>query len=164
MKPVSASARLRIIKRNLQIVLAQKPAEDALGFIKPIALAGKPVDLQAGRNGCASLDRLLIEAGLLCALGKASAGTDRHKDVFVAAVLCGHKPFKSFDPCRDHPFVVTAPSGEDERLWQPCIRVRKTLLEPTPGLGVTAFVNVQQAIGERVANALNRPVAGEPVQ
>ena len=79
-------------------------------------------------------------------------------------MLSSYKPFERLDSRRDHLLVIAAPTGQDERLRQPRIRVRKTLLEPMPGLGVAALVNIQQAIGERVANALDGPVAGEPVE
>ena len=35
MKAVAASARGYVVKRNLQIVLAQEPPEDTLSFIEP---------------------------------------------------------------------------------------------------------------------------------
>ena len=87
-----------IVERNLQIVLAQKPAEDALGFFKPLLSLRQPVGLQAGGDGGAGLDRLLIEARLLRALDKESAGTDGHKDLRVAAMLLGDKPFRESIP------------------------------------------------------------------
>src|SRR5208282_1257730 len=40
----------------------------------------------------------------------------------------------------------------------------KTRLEPAPGGGVAALVNIEQTIGERVARVLDGPVAGEPVK
>src|ERR1017187_1429296 len=43
MKPVPASAGDRIVKRNLQVVLSQEPAEDTMRFLKPAFLVREPV-------------------------------------------------------------------------------------------------------------------------
>ena len=67
MKSVSASARGCIVERHLQIVLAEKPAEDAMGFLAPVLVVRQPVCLKTGRDCGAGFDRLLIEARLLFA-------------------------------------------------------------------------------------------------
>src|ERR1700691_5302454 len=61
MKAVSAAACCWVIKGYLQIVLSEEPAEDALGFLKPLVFFRQPVNLQASGNGCAGLHWLLIE-------------------------------------------------------------------------------------------------------
>src|SRR5208337_3578948 len=164
MQSIFASARCGIVKRYLQVVLAQEPAEDTMGFLGPTLILSEPICLKTGRDGGTGFNGLLIEARFLRALGEASAGADRYKDLRVTAVLSGHKPFERLESRRDHFLVMAAPTGQDERLREPCIRVRKTLLEPTPGLGATALVDVEQTIGERVADALDGPIAGEPVE
>ncbi len=65
MKSIFASAGGRIVKRNPQIVLAQEPAEDTMGFLGPAFLLREPVCLKASRDGGAGFDGLLIEASLL---------------------------------------------------------------------------------------------------
>ena len=164
MEPVSASARGCIVERYLQVVLAQEPLENTIGFFAPVFFVRQPVCLKASGDRGAGFDWLLIEAGSLRTLGECSTGANGHKNVAVTAVLDGYKPFERLDSRRDHSLVIAAPASQDKRLRQPRIGIRKALLKPMPGRGVTAFVDVQKAIGERVTNPLHRPVAGEPVQ
>ena len=79
-------------------------------------------------------------------------------------MLSSYKPFERLDSRRDHLPVFAAAAGQDERLRQPRIRVRKTLFEPMPGFVVAAFVDIEEAIGECVANALDGAVARESVE
>ena len=95
MKSVSASAGCCIVERHLQIVLAEKPAEDATALPQASALLRQPVYLKTGGDGGAGFDGLLIEARLLFAFGEESAGADGHKNLFVAAVLRGDKPLRA---------------------------------------------------------------------
>src|ERR1039458_7456780 len=115
MKPVSASACGRIVKRRLQIVLAQKPPESPPRFLKPPTLFRQPAYLQASRNRSASLHWLLIEARLLTTLGKKSAGANGHKNLLVVPVLRRHQPFQRLHPGINHAAVIAAPSCQDER-------------------------------------------------
>src|SRR5208283_911597 len=89
---------------------------------------------------------------------------DGHKDLRVTAMLSSDKPFEGLESRGDHLLVLATPTGQDERLRQPRIGVGKTRLEPAPGGGVAALVNIEQTIGERVARVLDGPVAGEPVK
>ena len=164
MKSVFASACCCIVERHVQVVLAKKPAEDAMGFVEPVSVVRQPICLKTGGDCRAGLDRLLIEACLFFALFVGSVGADGNKNLCVTAVLGSYKPFERLDSRRDHSLVIAAPSRKHQRLRQPRIRVRKTLLEPMPVIGVTAFVNVQQPIGKCVTDALDRSVAWEPVQ
>src|ERR1700674_5494050 len=110
MKSVATAAGCCVVKRNLQIVLAEKPAEGTPGLFKPVLLVCQPVCLETSRDCCASLDWLLIEASLLTTLCEKSSGADRNEDLFIASVLLGDKPFKRLTPYFDHPLVVTSPS------------------------------------------------------
>jgi len=68
-KSVPATASGCIVKRRLQIVLAEKPNEDAAGFCKPLHLAGEAFCFKTCRDGCTGFYRLLIEARLFFSLG-----------------------------------------------------------------------------------------------
>ena len=164
MEAVSAAARCCVVKRRLQIVLAQKPAKHALGFLKPMALFRQPVNLQASRNHCASLHWLLIESRLLTAFDKEPIRSDRYKDILVVAVLFNYKPLQRIHSGFNHSLVVASPSGKDECLRQPRIRIGKALLEPSPCRRVGALIDVEQSIRQRVSNILYCPVTGEPIQ
>ena len=89
MQSIFASAGCGIVKRYLQIVLAQEPTEDTMGFLGPTFILSEPVCLKTSRDGGTGFDGLLIEARFLRALGEASAGADGHKDLLVTAVLSG---------------------------------------------------------------------------
>ena len=134
------------------------------GLPQANAFLSQSVYLKASRDRGTGFDWLLIEARLLAPFDEESAGADGHKDLLVTAVLCGDKPLERLHPSLDHPLVFASPTGQDERLRQPRIGIRKALLKPLPGFGVAALVDIKQTIGERVANALDGPVAGEPVQ
>src|SRR5208283_3496806 len=164
MKSILASASCCIVERYLQIVLPQEPPEDTAGFLAPALFEGQLVGLKTSRDCGAGFDRLLIEAGLLRALGEASAGADGNEDLPVTAMLRRHKPFERLNSHRDHLLVLATAARQDKRLRQPSIRVGEALLEPMPGFRVTALVNIKQPIGERVARALHCPVTGEPVE
>src|SRR5208337_181077 len=88
-------------------------------------ILSEPICLKTGRDGGTGFNGLLIEARFLRALGEASAGADRYKDLRVTAVLSGHKPFERLESRRDHFLVMAAPTGQDERLREPCIRVAR---------------------------------------
>ena len=79
MKAIPASARQYIVERDLEIVLAEKPAKDSPGFVKPLAFFRQPVYLKASGNGGASLYRLLIETRLFTSLDKESGRGLRHR-------------------------------------------------------------------------------------
>src|SRR5580658_10891665 len=102
MKAIFASAGCWIVKRRLQVVLAQKPAEDAMGFVGPALIAGEPVRLKTSGDGGTGFDGLLIEAGLLRAPGEASVGADGHKYLRVTAVLRSDEPLQRLDSGREH--------------------------------------------------------------
>src|ERR1700686_927933 len=63
MQTVSAPARGNIVKRNLQVVISQKPIEGRPRFLAPDALTRCTIGLEGGGNHRASFDGLLIEAG-----------------------------------------------------------------------------------------------------
>ena len=106
------------------------------GLLQAIALSSVSRILETGRDRCAGFDGLLIETRLLFSFDEESAGADGHKYLRIAAMLRGDKPFKRFHPSFNHSLVFAAPSGQNERLRQSCIRVGKALLKPMPGLGV----------------------------
>jgi hypothetical protein len=62
MQSVPAAARDGIIKRKLQIVVAQKPVESRPGFVAPAVVAGYAVRFETRRYRASGLNRLLIEA------------------------------------------------------------------------------------------------------
>ena len=94
MKSIFASAGGCIVERRLQIVFAQEPMEDAMGFVGPALVVREPVCLKTSGDGGAGFDRLLVESWLFAALGEACARADRHKDLRVTAMLSGDKPFE----------------------------------------------------------------------
>src|SRR5580698_5575956 len=118
MEAVSATARPCVVNRRVQIVFAEKPLEDLVGFFQPATLLRQPVDLKTGRDRCACLQWLLIEARLLASFNKESVGPDRHEYLFVVAVLLGHKPLERIHSRLDHSLVIASPSSQDERLRQ----------------------------------------------
>ena len=95
-------------------------------------ILGQPACLKAGRDCGASLDGLLIKSRSFFALAEGSIGTDWYKDSIVATVLRRNKPLERLDPRGEHCFVFTVPSGQNECLRQPCVRVGEALLKPMP--------------------------------
>ena len=119
MKSVSATACCCVIERNLQIVLAEKPAEDAVCLLQATRSSSvSPYTSRHAADGCACLYRLLIEPCLLASLDKESVRANGNKDLLVVAMLFGHKPLERIHAGFDHPLVVTSPSCQDERLRQ----------------------------------------------
>src|ERR1017187_9314920 len=118
----------------MQIILAEKPIKDSARFLKPLAFLRQTVYFQTGRDGCACLHWLLIEARLFIPFNEESIGSDRHKYLLIVAVLLGNKPFQRVHSSFNHPMVVTPPSCKNKRLRKPCIRIGKTLFKPPPGI------------------------------
>src|SRR5664280_2933063 len=56
MESVPAPASRRIVEWNMQIVLAEEPAENPLGLFVPLSLFSEPVYLKAGRDCRTGLD------------------------------------------------------------------------------------------------------------
>src|SRR5271157_219762 len=121
MKAIPASTCNCIIQRNLQIVLAEKPTEDSARFLKPLAFLRQPVHLKTGRNGCACLHWLLIEARLSIPFNEESVGSYRYKNLLIVTVLLGNQPLQRVHSSLNHSLVVTPPSCKNKRLREPCI-------------------------------------------
>src|SRR5271170_2227478 len=114
MKPVAAAAGDRIIKRNLEIVVAKEPVESRPGFTSPTTITRYAVGLQTRRYGAGSLERLLVETCLIATLTIEALRADRHKVAvaFRAAgfragfrALCFGQPVQRFEAGRDHAII-----------------------------------------------------------
>ena len=164
MKAISAASGDCVVERDLQVVLSEKPAKGRPRFVEPELLAGDLVRLETGSDGRAGLDRLLIEARLLASLGIKTSGADGHEDMGIVAMLLGQQPAERLAPDLDHPLILAAPSGEQECLRQSRVGVSEALLKPLPGIASAAVINLQQAIREQIASALDHAVSGKPVE
>src|SRR5947208_12990403 len=79
MQAVSASPRVGIVERNLQVVISQKPIEGSPRFFPPASLSRCKIGLQTCGNYCAGFDRLLIEASLFCFLRVEAVRSDGYE-------------------------------------------------------------------------------------
>ncbi len=77
MQAVPATAGFGIVKRKLQIVVAQEPVESRPGFAAPAIVSGHAVSLQTGGHRAGGFNRLLIEASLFSALAIKPLRADR---------------------------------------------------------------------------------------
>src|SRR5438094_7942147 len=100
MQAVAATAGDGIIKRKLQIVVAEKPVERRPGFAAPAAVPRNTVRLQACGDSTSGLERLLIKAGLFTVLAIETLRTDRHKAALDCAPLRFRKPRQRSKPGR----------------------------------------------------------------
>src|ERR1700722_17520547 len=105
MQAVAAPAGNGIVKRKLQIVVAQKPVESRPRFGSPAAVSGDAVGLQSGRDRTRSLNRLLIEAGLFTILTVETLRPDGHKRAVGRAALHFGEPVQSFECGGNHTLI-----------------------------------------------------------
>src|SRR5271154_6865402 len=113
MKPVAAAAGDRIIKRNLEIVVAKEPVESRPGFLAPTTIAGYAVGLQTRRYGAGSLKWLLVETRLITILAIKTLRADRHKVAAGFRALHFGEPVQRFEARGDH--AIIRGSGTDEQ-------------------------------------------------
>src|ERR1700738_3166877 len=105
MQAVPAAPGDRIIKRQLQVIVAEEPVESRPGLGAPAALSSYPVSLQTSRDRTCRFKRLLIEAGLLTPLAVEALRTDGHKvGVDFTALRC-RQPVQRFQAGRNHPII-----------------------------------------------------------
>ena len=90
MQAVPAAAGDGIVKRKLQIVVAQEPVESRPGFAAPAAVASYAVRLQTRGDRAGGFNRLLIEAGFFSTLAIETLRPDGHKVAVDFAALCLH--------------------------------------------------------------------------
>src|SRR5438270_497541 len=84
---VAASAGAGIVERNLQVIISQKPIESGPRLFPPAALSRCKVSLQTGGNYRASLDGLLVEAGLFSFLRVEAVRSDGYEVTLYFATL-----------------------------------------------------------------------------
>src|SRR3954452_9700813 len=61
LKTIATAAAARVVQLLAQVVAAEEPLERRPSFVHPARVLGRPIGLEAGGNGVARLDRLLIE-------------------------------------------------------------------------------------------------------
>src|SRR5580658_3870415 len=105
MKPVAAATSHRIIKRKLQIVVAQEPVECRPGLVAPAAITCYAVRLQIRRYRAGSLKWLLIKARLLATLAIKTLRPDRHKVAIAFRALRCSEPVQRFEARGDHAII-----------------------------------------------------------
>ena len=105
MQAVPAAAGDGIIKRQLQIVVAEEPVESRPGFAAPAAVASDAVGLQTRRNRAGGFKRLLIETSLLAILAIETLRTDRHKVAVDFAALRLRQPIQRFETGGNHAII-----------------------------------------------------------
>src|ERR1700716_3754407 len=105
MQTISASPGSRIVKRNLQIVVAKEPVEGRPGFAAPMAISGYTVCLQTCRNRASGFKGLLIETGPFTILATEALRSNRHKVAVVFAMLHLQQPIQCFETSGKHPFI-----------------------------------------------------------
>src|ERR1700704_3555282 len=105
MQAVPAPASDRVIERQLQIIIAQKPVERRPGFAAPATVTGNPVRLQARRDSAGGFDRLLIEASLFATLPIKALRPDRYKVPVGLASLLGRQPIERFKAGGKHALI-----------------------------------------------------------
>jgi hypothetical protein len=87
MQAIAASAGGGIVERDLQIVVAEEPIECAPRFLAPAILSRDAIGLQAGGDGGAGFDGLLIEAGLLGTLRIEAVRSDRDEVALCSGAM-----------------------------------------------------------------------------
>ena len=105
MQAVAAAAGDGIIKRKLQIVVAEEPVESRPGFAAPAAVTSYAVGLQTRRDRAGGFKRLLIEAGLLTTLAIEALRTDGHKVAVDFAALRFEQPIQRFETGGNHAII-----------------------------------------------------------
>src|SRR5271157_1177329 len=105
MQSVPAAASDGVIKRDLQIVVAEKPIESRPRLTAPVAVTRDPVRFETCGNRAGGLNRLLIEARLFTTLVVKALRSDGHKEAAGFAMLCFHKPVERFEPGGNHAIV-----------------------------------------------------------
>ena len=89
MQTVSAAAAYGVIKRKLQVVVAQEPVECRTGFATPASIASDAIRLQTRGNRACGFNRLLIESGFFTTLAIKALRSDRHEmAIDLAPLLC----------------------------------------------------------------------------
>ncbi len=158
-KTVAAASGRIVIERFIQVVLSQKPVERGQCGIAVLVPERHAEREQTGFEHCLCLDRLLIEAGFGFAADKPAVVSDR--GVVIVGDLQVDEPVEDFQP----QFGQLRPDfplpGEEERLGNLGIRVRKGVLEPGPGSVERFGEEGIQAVGEHAPNTANFRIAGK---
>src|ERR1700733_443551 len=146
MQSVPASAGAGIVKRNLQVIVAEEPVKRCPRIFQPLALSGRTISLQACRYTGTCFDGLLVESGFLRFFRIKSVRSDRNEMALSLATLNGRQPVQCFKPGRNHCVVSVARTRSYERLRKSSIRVRKFVFEPVPIIRTAGAVRVQQPV------------------
>src|SRR5579864_7414627 len=107
MQAVPAAAGDRVIKRKLQVVVAEEPVESRPSFVAPAAVASYAVGLQRSRDCAGGFERLLIETSPLTSLAVEALRTDRHKVGIDFATLRFRQPIQRFQASGNHTIIRT---------------------------------------------------------
>ena len=105
MQAVAAASGDRIIKRKLQVIVAEEPVESRPGFDASATLPSDAVRLQTGRDRASGFKRLLVEAGFLTALAIETLRTDRNKVAVGFAPLQFEQPIERFEARGQHTII-----------------------------------------------------------
>src|ERR1700686_2349800 len=121
-----------IIKRKLQVIVAEEPVESRPCFGSPAALTSYAVSLQARRDRASRFKRLLIKAGFFTALAIETLRTDRHKVAVVFAPLQFEQPIERFEPRGQHTIIRARGTYQQQCLGKSRVSVGYNVLEPSP--------------------------------
>src|ERR1700686_75061 len=105
MQSVPATAGCGIIKRQLQIVVAEEPVESRPGFAVPAPVSSYAVCLQTRGHRAGSFKGLLVEASFLATLTIKTLRTDRNKVAVGFAALLFQQPIERFEAGGKHTII-----------------------------------------------------------
>ena len=160
MQAVPATAGDGIIKRKLQIVVAEKPVESRPRFAAPTAVAGYAVRLQTSGNRAGGFKRLLIEAGLFATLAIEALRTDRNKVAVGFAALHFQQPIQRFQAGGNHAIIRAGRTHQQQGLRQSRVSVSQNILEPFPIRPPDRLIHFEQSPAEGGSDFLRVAISG----
>src|SRR5579864_1063815 len=107
MQAVPTAAGGRIIKRKLQVVVAEEPVESRPSVVAPAVVTSYAVSLQTSRDCASRFERLLIETSPLTSTAIEALRTDRHKVGIDFATLRFRQPIQRFQASGNHTIIRT---------------------------------------------------------
>src|SRR6478752_1207340 len=107
MQAVPAAAGYGIIKRQLQVIVAEEPVECRPGLAAPATVTRYAVRLQARGNRSGRFEWLLIEARLMTVFRIKTLRADRNKVAVGIAPLHFQQPLQRFEACGNHAIILS---------------------------------------------------------